>query len=43
MLDVLGEGRALVEFTSLPAELAVDRILVVPLDKLRVIEPARRR
>lgn len=43
MLDILGEDRAMVEFTSLPAELGVDRILAVPLDKLRVIEPARRR
>lgn len=43
VLDIPGEGRAMVEFTSLPAELGVDRILVVPLDKLRVIEPARRR
>lgn len=43
VLDVLGEGRAMVEFTSLPADLGVDRILAVPLDKLRVIEPARRR
>jgi len=42
VLDVLGEGRAMVEFTSLPAELGVDRVLVVPLDKLRVTEPARR-
>jgi len=41
VLDLLGEGKAMVEFTSLPAELGVDRILVVPLDKLRVIEPAR--
>jgi hypothetical protein len=44
VLDVLGEeSRAMVEFTSLPAELGVDRVLVVPLDKLRVIEPAHRR
>lgn len=43
VLDLLGEGRAMVEFTSLPAELGVDRVLVVPLDKLRVIEPAHRR
>lgn len=42
MLDVLGEGRAKVEFTNLPAELGVDRILVVPLSKLRVTESARR-
>jgi hypothetical protein len=43
VLDVLGEGKAMVEFTSLPAELGVDRVLVVPLGKLRVIEPAHRR
>lgn len=43
VLDILGEGRATVDFTSLPAEPGVDRILVIPLDKLRVIEPARRR
>jgi hypothetical protein len=40
VLDILGEGMAMVEFTSLPAESGVDRILVVPLAKLRVVEPA---
>lgn len=38
---VFGDGRAMVELTSLPAEMGLDRILVIPLSKLRVIEPAR--
>lgn len=43
VLDLFDAGRmAMVEFTSLPADLGVDRILVVPIDKLRVITPARR-
>lgn len=33
---------AMVEFTSMPAERDLDRLLVVPTEKLRVIEPARR-
>ncbi|HEX3957485.1 MAG TPA: hypothetical protein VHZ03_12780 [Trebonia sp.] len=43
VLDILDGDMAMVEFTSLPADLGVDRILVVSIDKLRVIEPARRR
>jgi hypothetical protein len=43
-LDLFDDGRmAMVEFTSMPAELDLDRLLVVPTDKLRVIEPAERR
>lgn len=43
VLDIFDGDMAMVEFTSLPADLGVDRILVVPIDKLRVIEPAHRR
>lgn len=43
VLDLLGDEMAMVEFTSLPADLGVDRILVVPLDKLSVVEPSHRR
>jgi hypothetical protein len=32
----------MVELTSMPPEPILDRIVVVPLDKLRLIEPARR-
>jgi hypothetical protein len=42
VLDIFDSGMAMVEFTSLPAELGLDRILVVPLDKLRVVAPAPR-
>ena len=43
ILDVLDADRVMVELTSLPPEPILDRIVVVPLDKLRLIEPARRR
>jgi hypothetical protein len=33
----------MVEITSLPGEMDIDRIIVVPFAKLRVVEPARRR
>lgn len=42
VLDIFDGDMAMVEFTSLPADLGVDRILVVPIDKLRVIERAHR-
>lgn len=40
--DVLDADRVMVELTTLPPEPIVDRIIVAPLDKLRLIEPARR-
>ncbi len=40
VLDIFDGDEAMVEFTSLPAELGLDRILVVPLDKLRIVDPA---
>jgi hypothetical protein len=40
--DVLDADRVMVELTSLPLEPIVDRIVVVPLGKLRLIDPARR-
>lgn len=39
--DVLDADRVMVELISLPREPIVDRIVVVPIDKLRLIEPAR--
>lgn len=33
----------MVELTSMPLEPILDRIVVVPLDKLRLIEPVRPR
>jgi hypothetical protein len=42
VLDIFDGDRAMVEFTSMPADLGLDRILVVPIDKLRVVEPAHR-
>lgn len=40
--DVLDSDRVMVELTSLPPEPILDRIVVVPLGKLRVLEHARR-
>lgn len=42
VLDLFDGDMAMVEFTSLPADLGLDRLLVVPIRKLRVIEPAHR-
>ena len=42
VLDIFDGDKAMVEFTSMPADLGLDRILVVPIDKLRVVEPAHR-
>lgn len=41
VLDILPDEKAMIEITSLPGEVDIDRIVVVPVDKLRVIEPAR--
>jgi hypothetical protein len=38
VLDVFGDGKAMVEITSLPGELDIDRIVVAPLGKLRVVD-----
>jgi hypothetical protein len=35
--DVLGSGEAIVELTALPLEPILDRIVVVPVDKLRFL------
>lgn len=43
IIDLLDADHVMVELTSLPLEPILDRIVVVPLDKLRLIEPARRR
>ncbi|MGB7684606.1 MAG: hypothetical protein WBL45_02340 [Solirubrobacterales bacterium] len=42
IIDVLDSDRVMVELTSLPPEPILDRIVVVPVGKLRLIEPARR-
>lgn len=41
--DVLDVDRVMVELTSLPPEPVLDRIIVVPPSKLRVLEHNRRR
>lgn len=43
VLEIFDDSEAMVEFTNLPGELDIDRIVVVPLDKLRVIERAPHR
>lgn len=43
IIDVLDADHVRVELTSLPLEPILDRIVVVPLDKLRLTEPPRRR
>lgn len=43
VLDILSDEVAMVEFTTMPLEPILDRIVVVPFDKLRVIEPAAKR
>lgn len=43
VLDVLDGGKAMIEITTLPSEMGVDRIVVAPLEKLRVVDPAPRR
>jgi hypothetical protein len=35
--DVLAGGKVIVELTSLPLEPALDRIAIVPIDKLRFL------
>jgi len=35
--DVLDNGKVIVELTSLPSEPALDRIVIVSLDKLRLL------
>ncbi len=40
VLDVLDGGKAMVELTTLPGEMGLDRIVVAPLEKLRVVDPA---
>jgi len=42
VLDIFDDHRAMVEFTNLPGEMDIDKIVVVPLGKLRVIEPTHR-
>ncbi|MEZ5078419.1 MAG: hypothetical protein R2725_13365 [Solirubrobacterales bacterium] len=37
IVDVLDANRVMVELTSLPPEPILDRIIVAPLDKLRIL------
>lgn len=41
--DVLDADHVMVELTSLPSKPILDRIVVVPLGKLRLVDPASRR
>ena len=43
VLDIFSDGTAMVEITTMPAKAGLERIVVAPLGKLRVVEPARRR
>jgi len=43
VLDIFDGEEAMVELTSMPPELTLERIVMAPLDKLRVIDPASRR
>lgn len=38
VLELYDDSTAMVELTSLPAKLGVDRIVVAPLTKLRVVD-----
>jgi hypothetical protein len=38
VLETFSDGKAMVEITSLPGELDVDRIIIVPFAKLRVVD-----
>jgi hypothetical protein len=40
VLDIFSDGMAMVEITSLPGKMDIDRIIVAPLGKLRVVDPA---
>ena len=43
VLDLFPDEMAMVEITSLPAEMDIDRIVLAPVAKLRMVEPAHRR
>jgi hypothetical protein len=38
VLDILSNGMAMVEITTMPGKMDIDRIIVAPLSKLRVVE-----
>jgi hypothetical protein len=40
VLDVFGDGKAMVEITSLPGEMDIDRIVIAPIEVLRVVDRA---
>ena len=40
VLDIFDGGMAMVEITTMPGEMDIDRIVVAPLGKLRVVDPA---
>jgi len=41
VLDLFPDNKAMIEITSMPGEMDIDRIVVAPLEKLRVVDPAR--
>lgn len=41
VLDIFGDDMAMVEITSLPGKMDIDRIVVAPLRKLRIVDRAR--
>lgn len=38
LLDIFDGDMAMVEFTNVPGEMDIDKIVIVPLDKLRVVD-----
>jgi hypothetical protein len=40
VLDLFAGNKAMIEITSMPGEMDIDRIVVAPLEKLRVVDPA---
>lgn len=43
VLDIFDGGMAMVEITTMPGKMDIDRIIVAPLNKLRVVDPAPNR
>jgi len=43
VLDIFKGDMAMVEITTMPDESILDRIIVAPLNKLRVVDPAPNR
>lgn len=43
VLDIFRGDMAMVEITTMPGKMDIDRIIAVPLSKLRVVDPAPNR